>query len=386
MGVAGKTRIKETSIEQLRRKIDEINLKLLRLISQRASLAQAVGELKRLNGEAIYQPGREEDVLEAMVENNPGPLSNDQVRHIFVEIISACRSLERRLRVAYLGPPHTYSHQAALSRFGSSAEFVAESSIADVFRALEAGRADFGVVPVENSSEGSVGLTLDLLIDTPLTIVGEILLPIRHALLSLDGDPAKVRKIVSHQQSLAQCRNFLAANFRHCEQEAVASNALAAQRAASDPSCAAIAAKAAAEAYGLKVIADGIQDSPSNTTRFLIIGTEPPGRAKREKTSILFSVADRVGALSEALGVFARNSINLSKIESRPLRGQPWQYLFFVDVAGHRDDPRLKRTLAELQTKVLLLKVLGSYPEAAPTRRTSGREKTLGKSRRTGLA
>jgi chorismate mutase/prephenate dehydratase len=386
MAALGKRRARVTSVERLRSKIDDVNRKLLRLLAERARLAQAIGELKRRNGEAVYQPAREEAVLDSMAEQNLGPLTDEQVRRIFVEIISACRALERELRIAYLGPPHTYSHQAALNRFGSSAALVAEASIPDVFRAVENGRADFGVVPVENSTEGSVGVTLDLLIDTPLKIVGEVMLPVRHALLSLDGDPKKIRKIVSHQQSLAQCRTYLAANFTHCEQETAASNALAARLAAQDPACAAIASKAAASAYGLKVVADGIQDSPNNATRFLIIGSQPGARAAREKTSLLFSVPDRVGALSQALAAFARNSINLSKIESRPLRARPWQYLFFVDVAGHYEDPKLKRTLAELAHKVLFLKVLGSYPEAAPVERRRAAEEAIGKGRRTGFA
>lgn len=386
MAAFAKQRVRITSVERLRSRIDEVNRKLLRLLAERGRLAQAIGEIKRRNGEAVYQPAREEAVLDSVVEQNPGPLSDEQVQRIFVEIISACRALERELRIAYLGPPYTYSHQAALSRFGSSAALVAEASIPDVFRALENGRADFGIVPVENSTEGSVGVTLDLLIDTSLKIVGEVMLPVRHALLSLDGDSKKVRKIISHQQSLAQCRTYLAANFTHCEQETAASNALAAQRAAEDPACAAIASKAAAGAYGLKVIADGVQDSPNNATRFLLIGSQPAARAGREKTSLLFSVADRVGALSQALGAFARNAINLSKIESRPLRGRPWQYLFFVDVAGHQEEPKLKRTLAELAHKVLFLKVLGSYPEAAPVERRRVAEEAVGKGRRTGFA
>jgi chorismate mutase/prephenate dehydratase len=386
MGAFAKERAPITTVERLRSKIDQVNQKLLRLLAERGRLAQTIGEIKRRNGEAVYQPAREEAVLDAMIEQNPGPLSDEQIRRIFVEIISACRALERELKIAYLGPPHTYSHQAALSRFGASAKLIAEASIPDVFRALENGRADFGVVPVENSTEGSVGVTLDLLIDTPLKIVGEILMPVRHALLSRDGDPTKIRKIISHQQSLAQCRTYLSANFTHCEQETAASNALAAQRAAEDPTYAAIASKAAAEAYGLKIIADGVQDSPNNATRFLVMGNEPAARADREKTSMLFSVADRVGALSRALGAFARNAINLSKIESRPLRMQPWQYLFFVDAAGHQEDLKLKRTLNELKHKVLFLKVLGSYPEAAPIGRKRGAEKIIGKGRGPGSA
>ncbi len=236
-------------------------------------------------------------------------------------------------------------------------------SFAAVFQAIENGRADFGVVPVENSTEGSVTLTLDLLIDTSLVIVGEVLLPIRHSIMSISGDAGAVRRIVSHQQSLAQCRGYISAHFPSIETEAVASNALAAQRAAADATIAAIASKAAGEAYGLKTIASNVQDVAANTTRFLVMGTRPIEKSGKDKTTLLFAVADRVGTLNQALNLFARNAINISKIESRPLRARPWEYLFFVDVMGHREDPKLARALKSLSSKALFLKVLGSYPE-----------------------
>lgn len=351
------------NLNRLRAQIDALNLKLLRLLNQRAKVAQAIGALKQVGGAAIYQPARERVVLDQVSAQNPGPLTGEQVRRIFVEIISACTALEQPLRLAFLGPEYTYSHEAARTRFGSSAEFVAQASIAAVFAALDTGRADFGVVPVENSTEGSVTLTLDLLIDTPLVIIGEVLLPIRHALMSREGDAAAIRLLYSHQQSLGQCRNYLAANFPHCKLEAVASNAAAAQRAAAEPEAAAIASEAAAAAYGLRVIARNIQDSAQNTTRFLVIGRNPAGRSGADKTSALFAVRDQVGALNQALNIFARNRINISKIESRPLRSRPWEYLFFVDLHGHREDPSLKRALSALARKALFLKVLGSYPE-----------------------
>jgi chorismate mutase/prephenate dehydratase len=351
------------SLGNLRERIDEIDSKILALVSMRAGIAEQIGRLKNTAGEVAYVPSRERAIFDRMIAENPGPLSAEQVKHIFTEIISACRALEHLPRVAFLGPEQTYSHEAARMRFGGSAEFAPQSSIAAVFQAIEIGRADFGVVPVENSTEGSITLTLDLLIDTSLVIIGEILLPIRHALLSRSGDPAAVTKIVSHQQSLAQCRGYLAANYPHCETEAVASNAFAARRAADDPSCAAIASAAAADAYGLKVIAGNIQDLASNTTRFLVIGKRAVERAGADKTTVLFAVPDKVGALYDALRIFAHNSINISKIESRPLRSRPWEYIFFVDLAGHRDDPRLKRALRALGGKALFLKVLGSYPK-----------------------
>jgi chorismate mutase/prephenate dehydratase len=351
------------SIETLRARMDEINLKILRLISARASVATEIGRLKHHKGGEVYQPVRERAIIEKMIAENPGPLIADQVKRIYVEIISACRALEHEPRVAFLGPEHTYSHEATRMRFGSSIELMPLESFASVFQAIENGRADFGVVPVENSTEGSVTLTLDLLIDTSLVIVGEVLLPIRHSIMSLSGAAGDVSRIVSHQQSLAQCRGYISANFPKCETEAVASNALAAQRAAADSSIAAIASKAAGEAYGLRTIASNVQDVAANTTRFLVIGTRPVDRSGKDKTTLLFAVADRVGTLNQALNLFARNAINISKIESRPLRARPWEYLFFVDVGGHRDDPKLARALKSLSTKALFLKVLGSYPE-----------------------
>lgn len=352
------------ALDAVRKRIDQINGQVLRLLSERALLAVAAGKAKQAHGASIYQPGRVQAVLDTVVALNPGPLSAAQVRAIFTEIISACTALEHDLRVAFLGPEHTYSHQAALARFGASVAFVPEASIADVFGALDSGRADLGVVPVENSTEGSVTLTLDLLIDTQFVIVGEILMPVRHVLMSRDGEPGAIRRIVSHQQSLAQCRGYLTANFPRAEIEAVASNALAAQCAAAEPGCAAIASSHAAQAYGLVVIAEGIQDLAQNTTRFLVLGREPVARSGQDKTSLLLAVPDRVGALNRVLALFARNAINISKIESRPMRSRPWEYLFFLDLGGHRNDPRLARALKSLRDKTLFLKVLGSYPEA----------------------
>lgn len=350
-------------LNDLRTRIDAINLKLVDLLSERARLAKAIGDLKRAGGAPIYQPAREREVIERVVAHNPGPLSADHLRRIFTEIISACTALELTIRVAYLGPEHTYSHEAARNRFGASASFVPEPSIAAVFQALDNRRADYGVVPVENSTEGSVGLTLDMLIDTPMVIIGEILLPIRHALMSRTGDPALIRKILSHQQSLGQCREYLAANFPACELEAVSSNSLAAKRAAEEPTSAAICSAAAAEAYGLKVIAENIQDVAQNTTRFLVLGRDPVPRSGADKTSLLFALPERAGALHGALSLFARERINLTMIQSRPQRERPWAYLFFVDLQGHRDDLKVSRALRSLKRRALFLKVLGSYPE-----------------------
>ncbi len=360
---ARKTEREKPSLESLRERIDELDRKILDLVSMRAGIVEQVGQLKHSTGEVVYVPARERAIYERMIAENPGPLTAEQIKRIYTEIISACRALEHLPRVAFLGPEHTYSHEAARMRFGSSVEFVPEPTHAGVFQALDNGRADFGVVPVENSTEGTITLTLDLLIDTTLVIIGEILLPIRHAIGSRDGDPARIRRIVSHQQSLGQCRGYLAANFPGRELEAAASNAFAARRAAEDREYGAIASVAALEANGLKIIAENIQDLATNTTRFLVIGKRPVERCGADKTTVLFAVADKAGALHEAISLFARNGINISKIESRPLRSRPWEYIFFVDFGGHRDDPKVKRVLKALERKALFLKVLGSYPE-----------------------
>ena len=362
------------SLGDLRRRIDQINLQLVELLSERAQVAQAIGRLKQAGGSPVVQPWREREVLQRVAAHNRGPLTAEHLQRIFVEIISACTALEQPVRVAYLGPEHTYSHEAARTRFGASAGFEPQPSIAGVFQAVENGRTDLGVVPVENTSEGSVGLTLDLLIDTPCAIIAEILLPIRHAIMSREGDPAKIQRVLSHQQSLGQCRNYLAAHYPHCELEAVASNAFAAKRAAEDASVAAICSAAAAGAYGLVVIESNIQDVAQNTTRFLVLGKggvsdcHRAARGQRpasgaDKTSLVFAVPERAGALHAALSLFAREKINLTMIQSRPQRERPWAYTFFVDLQGSREDTRVKRALRALDRQALFLKVLGSYPE-----------------------
>lgn len=365
-GAAEKKQPPEDRLALLRARIDGINGKLLGLLAERAQLAQEIGHLKRAEGAGVYQPLREQQIIDGLLQSNPGPLTGEHIRRIFTEIISACRALERELRVAYLGPAYSYTNLAAVNRFGSSAELIPAESIAAVFAAIGARQADLGVVPVENTTEGSVTLTLDLLIDTPLQIVGELMLPVRHALLSKSGERESIRKIISHQQSLGQCRAYLSANYPHCEQEAVASNSLAARMVATDPAAAAIASAQAAAPYGLKVVADGIQDMAQNITRFLVIGREPAARSGTDKTTLIFAVPERVGALKQALTIFARNALNLSMIQSRPQRSRPWEYVFFVDLKGHREDPPMQHALETLKRKALFLKVLGSYPEGRP--------------------
>jgi chorismate mutase/prephenate dehydratase len=365
VGASGKLTGKSTSkltIDHLRGRIDEINRKLVKLLSDRAKAAHQIGLIKQVDGTPVYQPARERQVLERVLSYNQGPLSGEHLQRIFTEIISACASLEHPIRVGYLGPEYSYSHEAAVSRFGSSAELVPEPSFAAIFQALENERSDYGLVPVENSTEGAVNLTLDRLIDTTAVIIGEILLPIRHVLMAR-ADSESFTRILSHQQSLAQCRAYLAVTYPHCELEAVASNSLAAKLAAENPTIAAIGPAAAARAYGLKIIAENIQDLAHNTTRFLVLGREPVVRSGSDKTSLLFALPERAGALHGALSLFARQHINLTMIQSRPHRESAWEYIFFVDLQGHRSDPKVARTLAALERQALFLKVLGSYPD-----------------------
>jgi chorismate mutase/prephenate dehydratase len=350
------------TIDDLRGRIDEINRKLVKLLSDRAKAAHQIGLIKQLDGTPVYQPARERQVIDRVLSYNQGPLTGDHLRRIFTEIISACASLEHAIRVAYLGPEYSYSHEAAVTRFGSSAALAPEPSFAAIFQALENERVDYGLVPVENSTEGAVNLTLDRLIDTTAVIIGEILLPIRHVLMARD-DAGNFTRILSHQQSLAQCRTYLATSYPHCELEAVASNSLAAKLAAEDPSTAAIGPAAAARGYGLKIVAENIQDLAHNTTRFLVLGREPVNPSGSDKTSLLFALPERAGALHGALSVFSRQHINLTMIQSRPHRESAWEYVFFVDLEGHRSDPKVSRVLAALERQALFLKVLGSYPD-----------------------
>jgi chorismate mutase/prephenate dehydratase len=360
--------LRKASIPALRRQIDRIDDQLLRLLNRRARIALAIAEQKARTNSSVYAPAREKGVLARVARTNPGPLSERLVRAIFGEIISASRSLEQRLRIAYLGPEATYTHLAARRQFGAAADYQPAASVAEVFHEVECSRADLGVVPVENSTEGMVAHTLDLLADSPLVICAEMSLAVRHCLQARAGTTlADVTRVVAHPQALAQCRQWLAEHLPGVATEAEASNALAAARAGSEAGVAAIAAAAAADTYGLTVLAEGIQDEAENLTRFVVLSpydaAQPSGD---DKTSILFSVRDEVGILSRMLRPFATHGIDLIKIESRPLRGRPWEYVFYLDLKGHRRERRVERALAEVERAALRLKILGSYPAAAP--------------------
>jgi len=353
------------SLAALRDEIDRIDDKLLALLNERAQVAVEVGELKAKSGGVVYRPEREKDIYRRLDKANRGPLDAESTRAIFREVIAACLSLEEPLRIACLGPLGTYSHRALRDQFGSRALPVPVDSIGAVFDEVEQRRAVYGVVPVENSIEGVVAASLDRFVDSALTIKAEILLRIDQCLMSKSGRADRVKRIVSHAQSLGQCRQWLARNLPGVPQAEVLSNARAAEIAREDPSAAAIAGRNAAERYNLKLIAANIQDHVSNYTRFFVVGRDPVAPPSGDdKTSLLVSVSHEAGALYRLLRPFADHGVSLCSIESRPLKGRPWEYLFFLDLFGHVDDANVTKALAAVQRRSLSVKVLGSYPAA----------------------
>jgi chorismate mutase/prephenate dehydratase len=361
-------------LERLRGEIDRVNDRLLELLNERARYARAIGTLKV--GQA-YRPEREAQVLRRMKERNPGPLSDETVALLFREIMSACLALERPITVAYLGPQGTFSESAAMKHFGLAAVTRPQPSIDEVYREVESGAADFGVVPVENSTEGAVGRSLDLMPQTPSKVCGEVLIRIHHHLMASPAagrggaasreagtSLAGIRRIYSHSQSLAQCHEWLNVNVPNAERMAVASNAEAARRAAEEPGTAAVAGDRAAEHYKLDILASNIEDEPNNTTRFLILGDYEPGPSGHDRTSLVLSARNRAGAVYEMLTPFATRGVSMTKFESRPSKVALWEYLFFVDIEGHRDDPNVAAALEEVGRIAGYLKVLGSYPMA----------------------
>ena len=349
-------------LDRLREQIDQLNVRILESLNERARLARAIGTLKV--GQA-YRPEREAQVLRRIKERNDGPLSDETVALLFREIMSACLAIERPITVAYLGPRGTFSETAAMKHFGHAAEGTPTPSIDEVYRKVQSGEADFGVVPVENSTEGAVGRSLDLMPNTPLKVCGEVLIPIHHHLMSKGAkDLAPIPRVFSHSQSLAQCHEWLNANLPRAERIAVASNAEAARRAAEEPGTAAVAGEAAAVHYGLDVLASNIEDEPNNTTRFLVLGDYEPKPSGKDKTSLVLSANNRAGAVYEMLTPFATRGVSMTKFESRPSKVALWEYLFFVDIEGHRDDANVAAALAEVGKIAGYIKVLGSYPAA----------------------
>lgn len=352
-------------LQRLRAAIDNLDTEMLDLVSRRAQLAHRIGEIKQGN---IYRPEREAQVLRRITESNPGPLPEGAVYRIFREVMSACLGLEQPLNIAYLGPAGTFSESAARKHFGSAPTLLPQAAIDDVYRAVEAGNAHYGVVPVENSTEGAIGRTLDLLLAGSLEICGEVQLRIHQNLLSKEADRAGLKRLYSHSQSLAQCHEWLNRNAAQLQRVPVASNAEAARMAAQDAESCAIAGEAAAALYDLNILAANIEDDPNNTTRFVVIGEHDAGPSGLDKTSMVFSVPNQAGAVLTLLEPLSRHGVSMSRFESRPARGlgaSEWKYVFFVDVEGHKSDPRVAAALAEMRANAGFLKVLGSYPRAA---------------------
>ncbi|MEO8037915.1 MAG: prephenate dehydratase [Betaproteobacteria bacterium] len=354
----------DEGIRRLRMRIDELDAEILARVNERARCASEIGHLKGEGG-LVYRPEREAQVLRRLADLNEGPLQDAAIQHLFVEIISACRALERALTIAYLGPRGTYSEEAVNKQFGAAAQPRACASIAEVFRSVEAGQTGYGVVPVEKSTEGSIGSTLDLLLGSPLRICGEVLLPIHHCLLSNASDFAGVTVVFAHAQSLGQCNGWLARQLPAAERVPVASNAEAARRSAAEPGSAAIASRAAGGLYSLGLLAENIEDEPNNTTRFLVIAEQDAAPSGRDKTSIAMSTQNRPGAMHELLEPLADLGVSMTKLESRPSRTGLWEYTFFMDLEGHQEDPVVREALAAVRERAAFLKVLGSYPVAA---------------------
>lgn len=354
------------NLEQLRADIDAVDKQLIDLISQRARFAQQVAEVKNSSAEptTFYRPEREAQVLRKVIEQNQGPLSEEEMARLFREIMSACLALEKTLDIAYLGPEGTFTQSAALKHFGHSVNTSAFSSIDQVFREVESGASNYGVVPIENSIEGVVNHTLDMLNDSGLKICGEVELRINHHLLSKSESLEGITCVYAHQQALAQCRAWLDLHLIKAKRLSVASNAEAARIAGTEDNAAAIASESAGELYNLNNLANNIEDEPDNTTRFLVIGRaicEPSGN---DKTSLIFSAPNKPGALHQMLSCFAENGISMTRIESRPSRREMWAYVFFADIEGHAEDAPVKKALSDLKECAAMVKLLGSYPKA----------------------
>jgi chorismate mutase/prephenate dehydratase len=350
------------SLEQLRSAIDGVDDRILDLLRERADLVGQVGQLKEKSGEPYYAPEREEALLRRLVAANRSKLPEASLRAVYREILSSMRALEQAIKVAYLGPRTTFSHQAAARHFGSAVELSPERTIGEVFEAVERGRAHYGVVPIENSQEGSVSATLDRFMDSDVQICAQVFLPVELSLLGR-GPLREVRKVYSHPQPFGQCRRWLAEHLPAAECVEVSSTARAAELAAAEPGTAALAGAWAGEEFGLPVLAPSIQDSASNVTRFFVIGKKPAGPSGRDKTSVMFAVKDQPGALAKALAPFESAGISLTRIESRPSKRQAWEYYFFADLAGHAGEPKLAEALRELSGVCAFTRLLGSYPD-----------------------
>lgn len=352
-------------LEKLRQRIDEIDESLQNLISERVGLAKEIGEIKRRAGAAdVYRPEREAQILRTVRERNEGPLTDEQIVRIFRELISATVAAEAPIKVGYLGPEGTYTHAAALKHFGTSVTALPGTTIDDVFQAVETGDTNYGVVPVENSIEGMISHTLDSFFTSPIRICGEILLRIRHQLLSSAASLSDVKRVVSHAQSLAQCRRWLTQHLPGAELISVSSNAEAVRQIQGDNAAAAIASEAASVLYDVPVLKANIEDNAANTTRFLVIGPGETPPSGEDKTSLMVSNPNKPGALHRILSPLAEHNVSMTRIESRPSRAGLWEYVFFIDIEGHAADENVRAALEKLEAEAGFLRLLGSYPRA----------------------
>jgi chorismate mutase/prephenate dehydratase len=349
------------TIPEHRKAIDRLDEQIVRLLNERTRHVLEIGAIKLKAGDEIYAPHRELAVLERVAKCNPGPITSESLRAIYREIMSSALALEKTMIIAYLGPEATFTHQAAIQRFGASLNYSPQRTIADVFTEVSKNRADYGVVPVENSTEGVVTHTLDMFADSDLKIVAQIVLPIQHCLIS-HARRSEIKRLYVHPQTLAQCRVWLHRNFLHAEVIETSSNARSAELAAKDRKAGAIAGTLAAEKYGVPVLDHDVQDNFANATRFLVLGRKCPPPTGRDRTSLMFSIADKVGALHHALEPFRRFKLNMTKIESRPSKRKAWEYFFFVDCDGHIASQKVAKAIALLEQHCNFVKVLGSYP------------------------
>ena len=351
------------NLPEHRKSIDKFDTQIVKLLNERTKHVLAIGEMKRKAGEEIYAPHRERAVLQRVCRKNEGPLTNDSLRAIYREVMSSALSLQKSLTVAYLGPEATFTHQAAIRRFGASLRYAPQKTITDVFTEVSKHRADYGVVPVENSTEGVVTHTLDMFVDSDLQIVAQIVLPVQHCLLANCPRP-QIKRLYAHPQALGQCRAWVQTNLPRVEVIETSSTARSAELAAKEKGAAAIAGVLASERYDVPVLDYDIQDNVANATRFLVLGRQCGPPTGDDRTSLMFSLADKVGALYNSLVAFRRHRINMTKIESRPSKRKAWEYIFFVDCEGHMEDRRLSKAISLLGEHCSYLKVLGSYPDS----------------------
>ncbi|MBF0215617.1 MAG: prephenate dehydratase [Candidatus Omnitrophica bacterium] len=354
---------KISSIESLRDRIDSVDRELVSLLNERGKISQEIGHYKKSINRAVYAPDREAMVYKGAVGKNKGPLKNDSIKAIYREIMSACLSVEKDLIIAFLGPELTFTHQAAVKKFGQSVKYLPCENISDVYTEVEKGNADYGVVPIENSTEGAVTHTMDMFVDSDLKICAEIFMRISHSILSSAKSLREIKKVYSHPSVFGQCRGWIEKNIPYARLEDVSSTVKAAQKAGKDHGAACIGSEWAASRYGLNILSRMIEDSSRNFTRFLVIGKEMGQPSGKDKTSLMFSVKDKPGVLHDMLGAFKKRGINLSRIESRPSKVKAWKYYFYLDLEGHSAEPKVQKALEDLNLNCIFVKVLGSYPK-----------------------